>query len=505
MKPVSVGSWIRISATKAQVEQAADRHLRAHGVNPAQWMRVSQFLTNLNGHDYEYLRQVAGAPEAQRTVRQRTASGLWLVRYFQPQRKEEWQVILTAGGTVYRLDHELDEKAPGQRLTAEQALAVAQRVLAARGTPLADYRLVDSQQEQKDNRTDHAFTWEDVRFGIGEARARVALRLNGDEPSGFRRYLKLPEEWLRDFTRPRLQSFLLPGLLGAIGLPTLIVFLRRLSGHHAPGGQPHRYHWRAYLMVAGAGLTLAVVSAWNNSALAFTGYDTATPLQNFIAQLWISRLLSILFATLLSLAAAMVVDVFWQMKFRDAGFRRPSIQTAFILTILLAGGSRLLMAIGQWIPGPKVSAPMWQAPAADAILPAISVLQQSFVATLAALTLLGVAVLGEMRYLSVRGQRIFLAVVCLVVAATSAQTPLQFVADALLTAVALAAIVLVFRTYGGDLISYTVAFFWAQAASRSVVLLMQPAWTLPWNGGAAALLAILAGVWLIRRRQLRVG
>ncbi len=505
VRPVVVGSWIRISTTKSDAEAAADRAMRSRGVDPTRWMRAAEFLSNLNGQDYEYLREVAGAQKAEQVLRERLASGIWRVRYFQPRKREEWQVILTAGGKLYRIDHELDEKAPGQRLSTEQALTVANQYLAAQGIPLADYRLVDSQQEQKDNRTDHAFTWEDVHFRAGEATARLSLLVSGAEPSAFRRFLKLPEEWLRNFNKPRLQAFLLPGLIGAIGLPTLVVFLRRLSGHHGPGALPHRYHWRAYLTVAGAGLALAILSAWNDSRLTFTRYDTATPLDNFTAQVWIARLLSILFLTVLAFAAAMVVDVFWQLKFDGAGFSRPAVDTAVVLAILLAGGAQMMMGIAQSIPGPRASVNLWQAPAADTILPAIAVLQRSFFALLAAMTVMGVAVLGEMRYLSVRGQRIFLAVVCLVVAATSAQTPLQFVVYALLTAAALGILLLVFRTYRGDLISYAVAFFWVQAGSRAVVLLMQPEAALRWNGAGVALAAGLAGVWLIRRHRLHVG
>jgi hypothetical protein len=505
VRPVRFGSWIEVKAARPQVEAAADAAMRARGIDPAAWMRVAQFLTNLNGSDFEYLRQVAGAGKAVETLRARTASGLWRVRYFRPERREEWQVILTSDARLYRVDHELDEKAPGARLGAAEALELARRHVESRGVALVPYRLVDSQQEQKDNRTDHYFVWEDTSFHLGAARARLSLRLLGNEPTEFRRFLKLPEEWLRNFTRPRLQGFLMPGLIGAVGLPLLIVFLRRLSGHHGPGTLPHRYHWRVYLGVAAAAAALSVASEWNGAALALASYDTATPLANFTAGVWIARLLGVLFHTVLGLGAAMAFDVFWQLKFGAAGFARPSARLALVLAVLVAAGGSLLPALGQLLPGPRLSVPLWSPPDPDVVLPALAVLEQSFLATLAAATLGGIAVLGEMRYLKMRGQWVFLGLICIVMAASSAQTVVQFAGQFLITALALAALLLVFECCGGDVVSYMVAFFWAQAAVRALGLLGQPSAWLRGNGAAALVVAALLGWWLIRRRQTPVG
>lgn len=503
-RPVTAGSWIRIGAGRAQAEAAADAALRGRGVEPSRWMRVAGFQTNVSGSDFEYLREWAGVPEAERILRDRTASGVWRVRYFQPGRREEWQVILDSAGKLYRIDHELDEKAAGARLSSQQALQVAGQFLAARGIQPSAYRLVDSQQEHKDNRTDHSFTWEDPSFHAGQARARLSLVVSGDEPAGFRRYLKLPEEWVRNYSRPRVQSFLWTGLIGALGLPALIVFLRRLSGHHAPGAPAHRYHWRAYAAIAGAGLALAILSSWNDSPLVFAGYDTATPLANFEAQLWIGRLLGIVLFTLVALAAAMLVDVFWQVQFGAARFRQPSVPRTLVLAVLLAGGVRMLLGLAQMVPGPWSSVALWQAPAPATYLPVIGVLQQAFLALLAVLAVMSVAVLGEMRYLGSRGLKVALAVVCLVAAASSARTNLQLVCFTLLSAAALAALVIVLRTCGGDVIGYAVALFWAQAFSRASVLLAQPESALRLNGVAAILIAAAAGIWLIRTRRADV-
>jgi len=498
-RPVIVGSWIRIGSAETRAEEVAGRALRTRGMDPTRWMRATRFLSNIGSAEFEYLREVAGVHSAEQILRQYTTSGVWVVRYFQPQRREQWQVILTAGAQLFRIDHELEETAPGPRLSSQDALQVADRFLAARGINPASYRLVDSEQEHRDNRTDHAFTWENLSFHAGEARARLSLRINGDEPSQFRKFLKLPENWLRNFNRPRLQAFLLPGLLGAIGLPALVVFLRRLSGRHAPGAPAHRYHWRAYLAVAGAGLALSALSSWNDSRLLFTAYDTATPLGNFMAQVWIMRLLGIVFLTLLALVAAMVVDVFWQLTLHGVRFNAPSVTTTLALTALFAAGTRLLVAIAQAVPGPWPSVPVWQVPGAGTWLPAITVLQHSFLALMAVTAVLAVALLGGRHFLTRRAQRIFLGVACFATAAGSAQTVQQFAAFAVLVAASIAVLLLVLRTCGGDLVSYVVAFYWAHLSSRVLVLLVQPDAALRWNGVLAAAVAITAGIWLILR------
>src|SRR5512144_2532788 len=140
------------------------------------------------------------------------------------------------------MEHVRDEKALGANLTSSEARTIAERYLAGEGgVPVNRYRLADSQSEKKDKRAEHSFVLEDPCFRLGEAKARVSVDVLGDEPSGVRRFLKLPEEWLREFQRPRLAAIALPGVLGAAALLLLIAFVSRLSSRGSEQDSAHRY------------------------------------------------------------------------------------------------------------------------------------------------------------------------------------------------------------------------------------------------------------------------
>jgi len=211
--------------------------------------RAIRFIPNLQIPMFEYLRQQAGAAQAIDAVRSRTIAGVWRTRYFRPLQSEEWLVYVDQNGKVPRVDHNLDEKAPGANVPpAEAQHRVEQYLRRQLGERASGYTLVDSQTEKLDKRTDHEFVYEDPSFHIGQAKARVSVQLVGDDVSDFRRFVKLPEEWLREFQDPKLGGYLIYLALGSILVPLLLRLIRRLSHHE------HRFHWRVYLWV-----TLATV------------------------------------------------------------------------------------------------------------------------------------------------------------------------------------------------------------------------------------------------------
>ncbi|HFB98944.1 MAG TPA: CPBP family intramembrane metalloprotease, partial [Bryobacterales bacterium] len=207
VKPVVFGDFIEIKIPRAEALRIADAALTGRGEDPATWRRAVTFLPNLSLEDFEYLRQTAGPEAANRIVEERTFHGVWYVRYVRPIERQEWRVYVRQDGRAYRVDHLLAETDPGADLPEDEALATAHDyVTREQQIDLGRYRLVSSNSEKRERRRDYDFVWEDTQFRVGEARARLSLSLLGDEPAFFRKFLKLPEEWLRAYRRPRLQQ-----------------------------------------------------------------------------------------------------------------------------------------------------------------------------------------------------------------------------------------------------------------------------------------------------------
>lgn len=494
-RPVSFGDFIRVRLGPAQAAAAADAALRARNLDPGSWRRVVQFVPNLNEAEFEYLRRLGGARFANETVRERAITGVWHVRYFRPLQSEEWRVYVNQQGRAYRIDHVLDEKAPGANLSQEEARRRAEMWLAReQGIAIERYRLVDSSTEKLERRTDHEFVWEEEGFRAGEATARISLAVVGEDVSEYRRFLKLPEQWLREFERPRLQAVILPALGGAVGLVLLVIAIRRLSGR---GADAHHYRWKFYLAAGGLGLLLSALSAANEWPNVLAAYDTAKPLDNYLQQALLNRLIVVLLAGAGAFLLAMAADVFLQLSYGYRHLPRPDAGKAAAVAALIWGVLRALEFAFQLVPGDRLHLPLWSLADPDTAFPALVVLSTSLARAfgwVCGLTILASAVA---RYLWSRsGMAIVAAAIALV--ALSRSTNLWQWLFHLAAGAALAGLVwLLVRTCGADLVSFGVAGFWLQAAGLAVELILQPAVPLRASGIAALTIVAPLGLALL--------
>ncbi len=496
-KAVEFGDFIRVRLSRTDAEAVASRELQSRVPNPGIWKRVTGFQPRLQTAEFEYLRRIAGSRAANQTVRDRTDTGVWMTRYFQPLHKEEWRVYVDQQGKVSRVDHLLDEKAPGARLSPEQARRIAELYLSAKqGIPVDRYRLVDSSVDKKDQRTDYSFVWEDSSFHAGEAQARIELDVLGDEVSGYRRFLKLPEEWLREFQKPRLASLVVPAGLGAAGLLLLVLFIKRLSERSA--ATQHRAHWWGYLTLAVAGACLSALSGINQWLLALAGYDTATPLVRYVSILVMGRVIAAVVMGFALFLAALAADVFLQWAAGDRPLPSPSLLRAAAVVLLLWGCSHVETLLRGMIPGPRLSLPLWEIRGPDTLSPAISVLAPALVYGCLILLALAVVVSAAARFLGPLYRWALAVLAALAYAAGQALTLPQFAYHSAVVIIAIGLVIAVVKICGADLKTYGLAPFGMLVAGPAATLIEQPSPFLRWNGVAAVLAALAAAVLLIR-------
>lgn len=485
LRPVQFGDSIRISVIRQQAEAAAIAELEKKGVKTQDWQMVSDFAANLRTQDAEYLRQRVGASKANEILLQSVSTAIWRVRFFQPLNAEEWLFYVRQDGKVYRFDHELDEKAAGAQPTSEEARLIAEEYLVtSQGKSLDDLVLVDTQEDKKEKRTDHSFVWEDKSFHVGEAKLRIGLQMVGNETCEYRPFLKLPEEWLRDYTKMRIAEFALSALAGAAGIWLLIALIRRL------GAPDHIFHWRIYSLLAVVAILISLVDLANAYPVWLRSYQTATPLRSFYGQFFTSRAASTLFSGVTAFVMALSLDAFLQALTPRHVMPRPSLLKAAAIGILFAASGPIAEWARQHTPGARGDLPLWSMPQLDMVVPALATFSSSWNLALMAVCAGGIVVCGALRLLTPRSLLRMAGLTILSIAIGDTMSLIQLPVNIFLAACGLGLILLIVLTCATDVLSVALGLFWASIASDSWMLLEQPSRFLMWNGLAALAMAV---------------
>ncbi len=303
IKPQEIGDFVKFSIDAQQAEARSDDVLRQRNVDPGNYRRAAIIQYRFDPLANEYLRRSIGVERGvNRIYREEIPSAFWVVRYFRDSQKEEYLVVLLPDGGLHAVHHTVAEAAPGATLTKEDALARAATFLHdMHGFDLSQWKLVEAQSDKLPARTDHGFTWEQTAAlnptaeGVEGAHIRVELRVQGDEVSGYRIYIHVPEEWVRKQNQSTLagtaQGIGLAALIAAFGISVLVIFVRNLK-QPAVAAVPWRRlaEWSLAVLIASLATFATMVPQY------LFGYPTDQPFQTFVGMRVIQLFLS---ATLL--------------------------------------------------------------------------------------------------------------------------------------------------------------------------------------------------------------
>ena len=294
VKNEAIGDFVRFQTSAGEATARADQALRDLKIDPATWRHAAIVVYTFDGFTDEYLRRAIGIPAANRVYRDEVPSAFWSVRYFRDSQNEEYRVILKPDGSLHSVHHTLDEKTAGANLSKQEAQARAETYLRdQKKMDLSLWKLVDAQTDQKPARADHTFEWEqiaalDAASGQQGAHIRVHLQVQGDEVSGYRIFVKIPQAWLDAESREtpgQLAQKYGRGLgMAAIFIGILIVLFRNLK-HPDLGRVPWRRltKWSLWVLAA------TVVILANQFPQVLQEYATATPLAMYYASQAIIR------------------------------------------------------------------------------------------------------------------------------------------------------------------------------------------------------------------------
>jgi hypothetical protein len=222
-----------------------------------------------------FLERQLGLAEANRLMSDEVVVWQWRVRWYRPPQREEVRVWLTPDGRIAGFDHTIPEDAPGAHLAREEA-----RGIAAAHVP-AGYRLVDEQSEEKPRRIDHVFEYERENFNIEGATYRRQLVVRGAELAASRQYLKIPEQWRREFTAARSKNLLFAQIAQAFYVPLIVVAIIVLI----QGLRRRQLHYRPLVRASALIALLMVLTEWNNLPLSLDSLPSSTAIPEATALL----------------------------------------------------------------------------------------------------------------------------------------------------------------------------------------------------------------------------
>jgi membrane protease YdiL (CAAX protease family) len=526
MRPERVGDHVRFTIHRQQAEALADKALTAFGAKPDEFHRASVVVDTFNGVTLEYLRQHLGMPETRGFYAgERVPSVFWSVRYFKDSEKEEYRVILRPDGTLHAIHHDLREAAPGASLTKEEAQLKAEtHFLQLRMFDLSRWKLVEAETSKRPNRADHLFTWEEIApiavqsppnyDAVNQsppaetAHVRMQLRVQGEEVSGYRIFVKIPEQWERDHTQRTFGWISYQVARGVLflawGVALIVFFFKNLKSAPVPWRRLSRWALWAALML--------LVNAANSIPELMANYLTDFPLRTFIAVIVLSQLFV---AGVFYSAIFLLLGFGWFLLARIFGAERlpawrgmPAwyYRDALLLGLGGAGGlaivARAISQLDRLWPTSRAATESATFESLSALLPTGSIIAAAVIAGFFAVGLVAV-VAGSLALLrrfvppgaarAVQFGSLLLLAVALI---GSWGSPADFAKQVLLQFLLLAVYAFgVSRVFRFNMLGYFLLAALGSLALGAADLLQHPETFLRWNGYATAAAALLLLAW----------
>jgi membrane protease YdiL (CAAX protease family) len=280
---------IDFRATREDAQGLAAKFLAGQGYKTDGYRLASRF--SYDDEAKTFMEREAGLEQANRIMGTRVRLWRWSYRWFQPGQKEEYRVDITPAGQFAGFEHQLPEEAARPAATPDQARAMAEAFLRARlGRDPASLDFVEASEIERPHRMDRTFTWKERDFNLRDAANRVEVTLYGNEVAGYREYLKIPEQWTRDYQRLRskndMAEYADTALAVALMLGLLATIVMRVRGQDV--------RWRRAAVIGSVGAALSFLASLNQFPVQEFAYPTTDSYGSFVS----SQILQALMAAL---------------------------------------------------------------------------------------------------------------------------------------------------------------------------------------------------------------
>ena len=292
IRPLQLGDYLKLSINAKEASARANEILQRRGVDPKSYKSVTTFVDVTDPTASEYLRQKLGVKALNDIYAKQVPGALWATRFFRDGQAEEYSFILKPDGELHSVHHDLAEATKGAQLSKEEAIAKATVYLQdAKKIDMSQWTLVDSGSEKRPNRMDHTLIWQakqplDSDSAASDADpakhafSRIQVLVAGDEPTGYRTFIKIPDEWRRKQESQSIWRTLhlvfVTCLLLGVGIAALVFFLREIRSDLMKQVPWRRFTgWGLFALAA----YVAIGAFGDRIPMFLSQYKTAIPLK----------------------------------------------------------------------------------------------------------------------------------------------------------------------------------------------------------------------------------
>jgi len=277
---------IQFKVSRDDARNVAARFLSGQGYRLAGYRQAAQFT--FDDEAKTFLEREVGLERANRIMGTRVRLWRWGYRWFRPLQKEEYNVEITPLGQLAGFEHEIPEDAARPATTTGQARVLAEDFLRTRlGRDLAGLEFVEAADAARPHRVDRTFTWKERDFQLGDATNRLEVTVLGDEAGAYREYLKIPEQWTRDYKLLRSKNEVASTIDAAVMLVLVvgmvIVIVLRVRRHDVP--------WRRAALVGLVAIVLGFLAQLNEFPLHEFNFPTTGSYGSFLSREFLNALL----------------------------------------------------------------------------------------------------------------------------------------------------------------------------------------------------------------------
>src|SRR5947209_4164300 len=260
---------IDFRVNRQEAQQIAGQFLATKGYQAAGYRQAARF--DFDDDAKTFLEREAGLEQANGLMGSRVRLWRWANRWFRPQQKEEFSVEITPKGELAGFEHQIPEDAARPTATSAQARALAEDFLTAKlQRDLKSLEFVEESDQTRPHRVDRQFTWKERDFNLHDATNRLEITLLGNEVGAYKEYLKVPEQWKRDYQRLRSKNEVAQTIDSAV----MVVLILGLVVVIVVRVRSHDVKWRRAAIVGLAGIVLGFCSQLNEFPLREFNYPT---------------------------------------------------------------------------------------------------------------------------------------------------------------------------------------------------------------------------------------
>jgi membrane protease YdiL (CAAX protease family) len=280
---------IDFHVNRAQGEAIAAQFLASRGYATEAYRRASSFTYDEDSKTF--LERELGLEKANQLMGSHVRLWRWSYRWFRPLQKEEFRADVTPDGALVGFDHEIPEDAARPTIAADAARAAAEDFLRTRmHRDPAALDFVEGSEVTRPHRTDRTYTWKERDFNLRDATYRLEVEIDGNEVATYREYLKIPEQWTRDYQRLRSKNeaastvdaaFMVALLVGLLAV--IVMRVRRQD-----------IRWRRAAVVGMIGMALSFFSHLNAMPLQEFEYPTTDSYSSFMMRQLLNGVISAL-------------------------------------------------------------------------------------------------------------------------------------------------------------------------------------------------------------------